>query len=319
MLKKVAIVGAGGVGGYLGARLIESALFNVSFLVRERTLDAFKRNGLVLKSIAGDYHSPNVTASTKAADLGPVDYVFITTKPWQVKDLAPSLSPLLHSDTVLIPLQNGVSAPENLKAVAPESQIAPGVFRIIAYIKEAGTIVHEGAAPEISFNEYNNERTERINWLFNALEQCKGIKPRIPDDIHKELWEKFAFISACNVCAASQSSIRTVLAVPESKHVFQQILREVCDVAKAARGLDLDPDNFVQQVMARLANIPKTSTSSLSRDIADGKPSELEDQIGDVVRHGQLAGVNTPYSAAIYGCLLPLERQARGIPIFDDE
>jgi 2-dehydropantoate 2-reductase len=305
---RIAVAGAGGVGGYFGAKLA-AAGEDVTFLARGRTLEALRTRGIRVDSINGDFSLERVNATDDASSIGPVDAVLVAVKAWQVGDLAPSLRPLLGPDTIVIPLENGIDAPEELAAALGREHVGGGLCGIVAFAVEPGHIRHAGAEPLVNFGELDNSRSDRCQRLRDAFERA-GVKAEIPPDIHRSMWTKLVFITPISgVGAVSRVPVGVWRAIPETRAIAERAVREVIAVANA-RGVTL-ADNAVELTMARYDNLPPDSTASLQRDVIDGKPSELEAQLGAVSRMGAAANVPTPVHDTLYAALLPLERRAR--------
>jgi 2-dehydropantoate 2-reductase len=180
--------------------------------------------------------------------------------------------------------------------------VAPGKIRSIS------------AATFIKLGELDNRRSERIERLRQAFGKT-SVKADIPADIHKALWEKFLLVTAFGgVGAVSRAPIRFIRTIPETRALLQQCMEELAAVARA-RGIRLD-DNVVTDSMSYVDTLPANSTTSLQRDIAEGKPSELDYWNGAVVRQGRAVEVSTPVHQFIYHSLLPQESRARGKLVF---
>jgi 2-dehydropantoate 2-reductase len=305
---RIAIAGAGGVGGYFGARLA-AAGEDVAFLARGRTLEALRTRGLRVESIKGDVTLDRVHASDDAASIGEVDVVLVAVKAWQVPELAAALRPLLGRDTIVIPLQNGIEAPEQLAAVLGREHVGGGLAGIVSFVVEPGHVRHAGAEPLIAFGELDNRRSDRCERLLRALQRA-GVNAEVPPDIHRSMWTKFVFITPMSgIGAVSRVPVGVWRAVAETRAVAERAVREVISVANA-HGITL-AENAVELTMARYDGLPPESTASLQRDVIDGKPSELEAQLGAVSRMAAAAGVPAPVHDTLYAALLPLERKAR--------
>lgn len=307
---RIAVVGVGGVGGYFGGRLAEAGE-DVVFVARGETLAALRERGLVVESIAGDFHLAQVAASADPAAVGPVDAVLLGVKAWQVADVAPKLRPLLGPETFVVPLQNGVEAPEQLAAALGSAQVVGGVCRILATQVAPGVIRHAGVEPTIAFGESDGGASARTERLRVAFGRVRGVTLERPADIRVAMWEKLLFIVTFGtVGAATRSPAGVFRALPETRALLSAVAREVLAVGRA-RGVPLY-EAVVGATLAYIDALPPQATSSMQRDLADGRPSELEAQTGAVVRLGREAGVPTPVSDALYAALLPGERRARG-------
>ncbi len=306
---RIAIYGAGGAGGYFGARLARSGE-DVVFIARGEHLRAIREAGLRVESVDGDFVARPALVTDDPAEAGPVDAVIVGVKAWQLGDAARAMRPLVGPGTVLVPLQNGVEAPDQLAAVLGGGRVLGGVARVFSFIVEPGRIRHLGGPAEIAFGELDNRPTARVHHLREILSRA-GIGAKIPPDIHVALWEKFLFIVPVgSVGGVARAPVGVARAVPETRCLIEQGMREIQDVARGRR-IPLAAD-VVPRTMTFVDSLPSDATMSLHRDIAAGRPSELEAWTGAVARLGRQAGVPTPIHDFLYGCLLPLEWKARG-------
>jgi 2-dehydropantoate 2-reductase len=312
---RIAIYGAGAVGGYFGGRLAQAG-DDVVFLVRGEHLRAIRENGLQVASIAGDFTIRPAQATDRPDEIGPVDAVPVSVKAWQVPDAALAMRPLLGPDTFVVPLQNGVEAPGQLAEVLGAGHVLGGLCRIIAQVTGPGHIRHSGAEPYIAFGEldavgHGGGRTGRAERLREAFARAEGVAVEISPDIRAAMWLKFLFIASMSgVGAVTRAPIGVVRGRPETRRMLEQAFEEIAAVA-AALGVGL-PANAVQETMAFADTLPHDGTASMQRDIMAGRPSELETQNGAVVRLGQRTRVPVPLHTFIYQSLLPLELRARG-------
>jgi 2-dehydropantoate 2-reductase len=309
---RIGIIGAGGVGGYFGGKLADGGA-DVTFIVRGAALDAMRSNGLRVDSIKGDFviEHPNVTDDPTS--VGKVDAIFVTVKAWQIAEAANQIKPMLGDDTMVIPLENGIDAPEQLAAIVGSQHVLGGLCGIVSFIAAPGHIRHIGADPFLMFGELDNRRSARVEALRDECIRA-GVQADIPADIHHALWSKFVFIAPMSgIGAATRVPIGVWRAMPEPRELATRAIREIVDVARA-RGVDLGGDAAIDRTLARFDGLPPESTSSLQRDIIDGKPSELDAQLGAVVRLGRESNVATPVCDMLLALLLPQERRARQLP-----
>lgn len=306
---KIAIFGTGAVGGYFGGRLAQAG-HDVTFIARGQTLATLRQNGLRVESLNGDFTLHPVQATDNPAEAGPVAAILVTVKSWQVSEAAEAIRPMVGPDTAVIPLQNGVEAPGQLAAVLGENNVLGGLCTIIAAVVAPGHIRHTGIEPHILFGELDNRPSHRTQQLQQAFTQA-NVKATIPADIHAALWTKFLFVTAWgSVGAITRSPVGVIRTLPETRAMLQQAMTEIHQVAQA-RNVHL-PATAIAEQLAVIDTLPPAGTTSMQRDIANGRPSELEEQTGAVVRLGRAAGVEPLLYDFIYRALLPLELQARG-------
>lgn len=307
---KIAVIGAGGVGGYFGGRLAEAGV-DTTFIARGRTLDALRTRGLRVDSIAGDFVLDRVHATDDPASLGKVDAILMAVKTWQVEEAARMLQPMLRPGTIVVPLENGIDTPDVLARIIGREHVAGGLCAIVSFIVEPGHIRHPAFDPVVMFGELDNRRGERVERLREAFGNARGVTATIPTDIQHSMWTKFLFIATFSgIGAIARVPVGLWRAVPEVRAIADASLHEIAALARA-RGIDLG-DDAVAKTWARYDAMAPESTASMQRDIMEGKPSELEGQLGAVVRLAAESGVAVPVTSFIYGCLLPQERKAAG-------
>ncbi len=314
MSYRFAIFGAGGVGGYFGGRLAQAG-YDVTFIARGAHLAAIEKHGLRVESPLGDFHLDPAKASSSPQEVGPVDVVLVAVKAWQVPEAAETMGPLLGENTCVLPLQNGVEAPQQLIAVLGQEAILGGMCKIISLVAGPGRIHHLGAEPYIALGELNGELTPRCERLAAALQEA-GIKVEVPTSaegaggIEALMWQKFLFIAAVSgIGAVTRAPLGTVRQLPETRALLVAAMKEIVQVAGALK-IPL-PAGIIEQTMELPHSLPPETTASMQRDLMEGRPSELEHQTGAVVRLGLQAGVPTPVNTVLYASLLPMERQAR--------
>jgi 2-dehydropantoate 2-reductase len=307
---RIAVIGAGAVGGYFGGRLA-SAGNDVVFLVRGKTFEALRSGPLRVKSINGDFEV-RVRATSDPAEIDEPEAVLVAVKAWQIPEAAEAIGKMRAENSVVIPLQNGMEAPDQLAAVLGAGRVAGGLCRIVAEAIGPGEIDHSWAEPSIAFGELaplrNRERLEQLCAAFAAA----NVRCEIPPDIAAAMWEKFLFIAPWGSLASlTQLPIGPIRSTADLRARLAAGLEEVAEIARA-EGKDFGAES-VARTLAILDRLPEDTTSSMQRDITAGRPSELEAQSGAIVRLGRKTGVPTPAHDAIYAELLPLERRARGL------
>jgi len=217
---------------------------------------------------------------------------------------------MLGPDTAVVTSQNGVDAPDEAAAVLGRERVIPGIARIFSYVGAPGRIDHLGGPGSLEFAEWDGRPSERVSRLREALARA-GVKVVVPDDIVAALWEKFLFVVPMGgVGAVTRAPVGVTRALPETRRMLEAAMAEILDVSRA-RGVRL-PEGIVERSLAFLDAQPAAGTSSLQRDIAAGRSSELEAWNGSVVRLGAETGVPTPVNGFIHASLLPQERRARG-------
>jgi 2-dehydropantoate 2-reductase len=307
---RIAVFGTGAVGGYFGGRLAEAGE-DVHFVARGAHLAAIREQGLRVSSVEGDFVIRPAQVTDQPSAIGPADVVLLGVKAWQVPQSAEAIRPLVGERSFVVPLQNGIEAPDQLAAVFGPDRVLGGLCRLLVYIESPGHIRHAGVAPRIAFGELNGSTSDRVEALRQAFSRTRGVVTEVPPDIRAAMWNKFIFIAALSgVGALVRAPIGVIRSQPESRRLLAEALEEIYTVAVGSR-IALPPDT-VEQTLAFIDTLPPDGTASMQRDIIQGRPSELEAQVGAVVRLGERLGIAVPLHRMIYAALLPLERKARG-------
>ena len=309
---RIAVFGAGAVGAYFGGRLIQTGQHDVTLIARGPHLDALRTQGLRIESPGGDAElEPDVFTATNDPDgVGQVDVVLVAVKTWMVPEAAVAIGPMLGPDTTVIPLQNGVEAPDQLAAEVSNGHVVGGTCRIFTDIVEPGVIRHTGVPPTITIGELDGSASEAVERVRAALADA-GIFTTAHSDIRVALWEKLLFVGPlAGVGAVTRAPIGVFRSVARSREMLEACMGEIAAVG-AAEGVKLPLDAV--DTATKLADMaPAGGTASMQRDIAAGRPSELEAQVGVIPRLGGQHAVATPVHNAIYAALLPSELRARG-------
>ena len=307
---RISVFGTGGVGGYFGGRLAQAG-HDVTFIARGAHLRAILESGLKVDSVAGDFTIFPASATDDPGEVGEVDLVILGVKAWQVPEAAREMKPLVGPQTTVVPMQNGVDAASQLVAELGTDNVVGGLCRIVSYVVEPGHIRHAGFAPSIVIGELDNRRTERIESIARTFNSA-GLDTTIAADIQVALWTKFLFIASFSgVGAVADAPAGVTRKDPKWRAQILAAMEEIYALAHA-RGINL-PANSVETVMAAVDGLPEDATSSMQRDIAAGKPSELESQNGAVVRMAHENAVEVPTHTLIYQTLKPLEAKARAV------
>jgi 2-dehydropantoate 2-reductase len=306
---RVAFIGAGGVGGYFGARLAASGA-DVHFVARGAHLAALRASGLRLESPKGNLHLPVVSATEDAAAIGPVDAVLLTVKMYDLEAAARSVAPLLHPDTAVVTLQNGVEAVDIVSRVVPRRHVVGGVAYVAAVIAEPGTIRHT-SLDSLIFGELDGRVSERLTRLAGACTRA-GFAARVSSAIDVDLWSKFSRLSVFSgMTAVTRSPIGVLRGDPELLAMLTEACEETLRVGRA-RGVAL-PDTIMDEILQMVHSLPPQAKASMLEDLERGKRLELPWLSGAVVRLGREAGVPTPIHQFIATVLKPHVEGARDV------
>lgn len=307
---KIAVFGSGGVGGYFGGRLAQAGN-DVTFVARGKHLDAIKTNGLRVESINGNFTVRPAQATDRPSEIGAADLVLCCVKSWQVPEVAGEIQHLVGPATLVVTMQNGVEAHIYMSRAVHSRHILPGVCRIISMIESPGRIRHTAVEPSLVFGETDGKMTRRVERLTQLFADVQGVSVHASRNILQALWKKLMLMAPWGgVGALTRSPIGILRNLPETRDMLLTTVREVCAVARAT-GIGVD-EKAIDDVVGFMDQLAPESTTSMQRDIMEGRPSELNEQCGAVVRFGEKSGAPTPLSRFIYHSLLPHERKARG-------
>lgn len=305
---RIVVFGTGGVGGFFGGRLAHAG-DDVTFIARGEHLRAIKASGLKVDSTLGDFVVVPAKATDDVSEVGEVDLVIVGVKAWQVSEAARAMKPLVGPGTTVLPLQNGVDAVAQLVAELGADRIIGGLCRIVSLVVGPGHVKHAGFTPSIVIGEIDDRRTDRIMRIEQLFKRA-GLEITVAPDIQAALWTKFLFIASFSGVGAMANAPAGVLrSDPKWRAQILHAMEEIYALAQA-RKIKLSP-NSIDNAIASVNALPEDATSSMQRDIAAGRPSELESQNGAVVRLARESGVQVPTHALIYETLKPLDQKAR--------
>jgi len=302
---RIGILGLGGVGGYFGGLLAKayykSEEIEVIFIARGETQKAIAENGL--KIITDDTETvvyPKMV-SNNPDEIGVLDYLICATKTYDIEESLLSLQQCIAQETVILPLYNGVDAPERIHKLFPENDILQGCVYIISMIFSPGTIRKIGFYEKLFFGS-KTASNSKLNELQSIFQKAK-IESYLVENIEETVWEKFIFISAlASVTSYLNQNIGQILSNPDAKAIYVELLKEIEMVAKA-KGLQLS-DDIVNQTIVKLEKSPKEATSSMHRDYLAGNKIEAASLTKFVVEEALKYGVKTPLYEKISTVLL---------------
>jgi len=304
---RIVMLGAGGVGGYFGAKLARAGE-DVTFVARGAHLAAIRDRGLRVRSVTDGEWVARCVAVDDPRGLPPADVVFLTVKANDTEAVLERARPLIAPETAVVSLQNGVQSADTISRVLSPGHAVGGVAYVFAIIEAPAVIAHR-LLGRITFGELDGTRSARCERLLGTLTKAQ-IPVELSTDIRRVLWEKYLMICA-------QAGMTALARVPTGvlrKHaatwaMYRAIVAEVAAVGRA-EGVALAPD-VVDTVMKSAEGLAEGAFSSLHFDLVNGKPLELEALHGHLVRLGARHGVPTPMVSAVYAALLP---HAAGAP-----
>jgi 2-dehydropantoate 2-reductase len=305
---RIVIMGAGGIGGYFGARLA-AAGNDVAFIARGAHLAAMRANGLVVRSARGDLHLTDITATDDPNTLAPADLVLIGVKLWDTEAAATAVQPLVRPGAAVVSFQNGIEKDDVLARILGREAVIGGTAQISVVIAGPGVIAHTGALAKLVIGELDNRRTPRIETIA-ATCQTAGIETEIAADIRLATWQKFAFLVAVSACTTSmRQPIGPLRGNPQTRAFLRDVMREVVAVGQA-QGVPL-PADFADARLAQIDTLPADMSSSMHGDLTRGNRLEVAWLSGAVAALGGNTGVPTPLNRAVFDILAPY---ANGAP-----
>jgi 2-dehydropantoate 2-reductase len=299
---RIAVMAAGAVGGYFGARLA-AAGHDVIFFARGNHLDAIRRNGLKIESPLGDLHLRDVNVTNSPAGVAPVDLVLFAVKLWDTEHAAEQLRPLVRAQTRVITLQNGVDSVERLTPVLGEEAVVGGSTYLVTVIAEPGVIRHTSAFARIRCGRLDG-RPDPV--LIGYVEELRaaGLDITLSEAMRTELWKKFVLLSGTSgITASTRQPLGPIRADPDMRALFFRLMAETRAVGEAA-GVRFPPD-FAEELARAVEAFPPTMRASMAHDLERGNRLELDWLAGKVVALGRKHGVPTPANEAVYAILKP--------------
>ena len=299
---RVAVMAAGAVGGYFGAR-IAAAGHDVAFIARGGHRDAIRQNGLKIESALGDLHLNDVPVTDDPKQVGPVDVVLFAVKLWDSETAGEQTRPLVGSNTRVITLQNGVDSVERLVPILGEEPVVGGTTYVVATIARPGVIRHTGTNARIRCGRLDRHPDDV---LTSYVEQIKAanIDITLSDHILLDIWKKFVLISGTSsITASTRQPLGVIRDDEDMRAFFYKLMQETIAVGRAA-GVEFSPD-FQAELDRSVAGSQPMMKASMANDLDAGNRLELDWLAGRVVGLGRRYGVPTPAQEAVYAILKP--------------
>ncbi len=298
---KIAMMGAGGVGGFYGARLRQAG-HEVTFIARGAHAEAMRTGGLRIHSALGDLHLPQVNVATDPRDVGPVDLVVVAVKLWDTEAAAEAIRPMIGAPTVVVSLQNGVDKDDTLATVVGRDHVLGGVTYILANLSEPGVVVHSGRLQRVWIGELDGGVSNRVDRVVAAF-VASGIEAEASADIRRATWEKLVFLAANSaVTAVTRQTVGAIRAHPATRALLADAMREVVSLARA-EGVAIAED-FVEERLRFIDTLPHGGRASMAQDLLRGGRLELDWLSGTVVRRSERLGLASPVHRALYAALV---------------
>ncbi len=299
---RIAVIGAGGVGGGFGVALAKAGA-DVTFIARGAHLAAMKSAGLKVTGGRGESHLVPTKATDNPADIGEVDVVLFCVKLWDVESAGERIKPLVGAHTAVIPLQNGVDAPERLIPILGKNAVMGGVAAISASITAPGVITQVGTFMRMTFGEFDGKRSQRAE-AFLAQCQKADFDVTLSEQILTDLWMKFILL-VCNssTTALSRQPVGKLRDDPDIAPIMRAAYTETFNVGRA-KGVAL-PADAVDKILASVKTQPPQMKASMALDLDRGNRLELPWLAGKAVQLGRELGVPTPTLSTMYAMLKP--------------
>jgi 2-dehydropantoate 2-reductase len=298
---KIAVMGAGGVGGYFGGRLAQAG-HEVSFVARGKHLEAIRAHGLTLKSPLGDA-TVRVRAAQDPAELWPADVILFAVKLWDTEAAAEQLRPLVQGGAFVIPFQNGVESIERVGKVLGPERVLGGAAYIAGRIGEPGVIVQTGTMARLRFGPVLPAQRKIAETLLAACQDAK-IDAELADDIVKVLWEKFVLLVAISATTTvARTNVGTVRGDADLRWLLETVMRETWALGRK-KGVQL-ADELVAQTLKFVDGLPAEMRASMAADLEAGGKLEAPWLSGAVARMSREAGLEAPANRAVFAALKP--------------
>lgn len=293
---RILVLGAGGVGGFFGGRLVEKGE-DVTFLVRSKRKKQLEERGLVIRSVNGDF-SFQPKLITKEDQTAPFDVILFSTKAYHLNEGIQDLKPFVGENTAIIPLLNGIAHVSLLQKEFGEEKVIGGLCFIETTLNDQGEIVQTSAANRLMFGEMKSQDSERIKHISKAFAGTKS-SFILSENITQDMWHKYLFITV-------MSGVTTLMRAPigpiresESGRDFIQNLFEECMEIMRCVGAPIK-DNIVQEHMKTIDKISYNMKSSMQRDMEKGSSIEAKHLQGYLLDVAEQFSIEAPLLGAVY-------------------
>jgi 2-dehydropantoate 2-reductase len=304
----IAVMAAGAVGGYFGARLA-AAGHDVAFIARGAHRDAMRQNGLTIESSLGNLHLKSLTITDDPTQAGPVDVVLFAVKLWDTEKAGEQTRPLLARSTRVITLQNGVDSVERLTPILGDAASIGGATYVVTTIARPGVIRHTGTYAKIRCGRLDR-RADPV--LAGYVEEMKaaGLDIALSDNMLLDLWKKFVLLSGTSgITASTRQPLGVIREDEDMRGLLFKLMQETMAVGRAG-GVEFPPD-FAAELERSVTGFPPDMRASMANDLAAGNRLELDWLAGKVVALGRRYGIRTPAQEAVYAILKPYRMGSR--------
>ena len=300
---RIAVMGAGSIGGYFGGMLAQSG-HDVTLIARGKHLETIRKDGLKILNDDGHF-LVKCDATDDPTSIGVVDLVLLTVKTYQNDMAIPPLRSLIDSSTSILCLQNGMDSYQSITRLLQIQDPLPGAAYIEASVQSPGIIRQSGTVVKIVFGELNGTLSSRGTEIQKVLSDS-GIDTQFTTDILKTLWTKFLFISTmAGITCLTRETLAQLVPKQDWPNIIIDCMKEIEAVGRG-NNINLEND-VVKTTMDYITESLENMQASMHTDLMAGRPLELDALNGAVVRAGKLADIPTPINSLIYAMLKPYE------------
>jgi 2-dehydropantoate 2-reductase len=309
---KIAVLGAGGIGGYMGGALAKSGE-DVTVIARGSHLQAIRDRGLAVESVSLGKFQTSVRATDNPSNVGTVDLVLFCVKSYDTEQALTGINPLIGNNSTVLSFQNGVDNEDKIAQVIGRERVLAGAISIESFIAEPGVIKQTWGPALMAMGEMNGEITPRVKNTHSAFIKA-GLKCELSNRIQEVLWEKFLFICPIGgICSVARAPIGDVLDFKGVREYYVAALKETEAVGRAV-GIKLAND-IAARTLALAGRANKSTKPSMLRDLEQGKRLEIDALNGTVSRLGRQFSAPTPVNDFIYAALKIHDLKAAGTPL----
>jgi 2-dehydropantoate 2-reductase len=299
---RIAVMAAGAVGGYFGARLA-AAGYDVAFIARGAHGEAIRRDGLKVESPLGDLYLKGANVTDDPGTVGPVDVVLFAVKLWDTETAGARAKPLVGANTRVITVQNGVDSVERLAPILGNDAVIGGTTVVVSKIAAPGVIRHTGTMARIRCGRVDGRPDPTLAAYVDRM-KAAGIDITLSETMLLDIWKKFVLLSGTSGATAStRCTLGVIRDDADMRAFFFRLMHETMAVGRAA-GVEFPPD-FPAELERSVAAFPPTMKASMANDLDAGNRLELDWLAGTVVALGRKHGVPTPAQETVYAILKP--------------
>ena len=308
---RIVCLGAGGIGGYFGGRLVEAKSADVSFIVRPNRKQQLDRDGLKIESPLGDL-AVKVDAVLSEDIKAPADVVLLTCKAYDLDSAIASIKPAVGENTAILPLLNGMSHLDRLNAEFGKQRVLGGLAGIAITLLPDGRIKHMNDWSVITFGEQDGTMSPRVSALQAALDATKGTTVTATPEIMQKMWEKLVFLSTlAGMTTLMRANVGEIARAPSGVDLMMDLLDRTARISEA-EGYPM-PEPYMERNRRLLDDPQSTLTASMLRDLERGGPVEADHVVGYLLDKARAHGIDDTLHRVIYAGLKAYEqRRAAG-------